>query len=197
MALFYLVRHGTNDLLPKALAARLPHVHLNEAGREEARRVALVLERKGIQRLVSSPMERARETAEPLAQQLQLPVEISPDVNEIDFGGWSGKTMQELSLMKEWALFNSYRSGTRIPGGETMLEAQARVVHRLEKLGREQPNGTFAVFSHGDPIKAALAYFLGVPLDLFTRIEISTGSYSALRLEDWGPQVLAVNVKPE
>jgi probable phosphomutase (TIGR03848 family) len=197
MATFYLVRHGSNDVLGKALAARLPNVHLNAQGREEARRVARALSGKGIQRIFSSPLERATETAEALAEKLGLPVEVNEKIHEIDFGDWSGRSMAELESLPGWKLFNSYRSGTRIPGGETMLEIQSRVVAFLERLRTQEPDGRFAIFSHGDPIKTAIAYYLGVPLDLFTRIEISPGSYSVLRLEQWGPQILGVNVCPE
>ncbi len=196
MAFFYLVRHGSNDVLGKALAARLPNIHLNAQGREEARRTAEVLKDKGIHRVISSPMERARETAGALAERLGLRVEIDESVNEIAFGDWSGKTMTELESLPGWKLFNSYRSGTRAPNGELMIETQLRVVRLLEDLRTKEPSGTFAIFSHGDPIKLAIAYYLGVPFDLFTRLEISPGSYSVLRLEDWGPQVLAVNVCP-
>lgn len=196
MGLFYLVRHGSNDVLGKALAARLPNIHLNAQGREEARRTAEALKTKGITRVISSPMERARETAGALAERLGLRVEIEDAVNEIAFGDWSGREMAELEALPGWKLFNSYRSGTRIPNGELMIETQTRVIGLLEKLRTHQPDETFAIFSHGDPIKLAIAYYLGVPLDLFTRIEISPAAYSTLRLEEWGPQILAVNVCP-
>jgi broad specificity phosphatase PhoE len=194
MAHFYLVRHGSNDVLGKALAARLPNIHLNAEGRDEARRTADALKTKGIIRIISSPMERATETAAALAERLNLCVEVHEDVNEIAFGDWSGRPMAELESLPRWKLFNAYRSGTRIPKGELMIETQCRVIRLLEALRTKEPDGVFAIFSHGDPIKLALAYYLGVPLDLFTRIEISPGSYSLLRLEEWGPQILAVNV---
>src|SRR5690242_5673996 len=127
MAFFYLVRHGSNDVLGKALAARLPNIHLNAQGREEARRTAEALKAKGIHRVISSPMERARETAGALAERLGLRVEIAESVNEIAFGDWSGKTMTELESLPGWKLFNSYRSGTRAPNGELMIETQLRV----------------------------------------------------------------------
>jgi probable phosphoglycerate mutase len=197
MSDFYFIRHGSNDYLGKALAGRLPEVHLNAQGRAEAERVATILATKGIQRIISSPLERSRQTAEPLAQRLKLPIEISEQIHEIDFGDWAGKTLKKLEASEEWALFNSYRSGTRIPNGETMLETQSRMIGFLEQLRRESPEKTIALFSHGDPIKAVFAYYLGTPLDLFTRIEISPGSYSILRLERWGPQILAINRVPE
>jgi probable phosphoglycerate mutase len=196
MAYFYLVRHGSNDVLGKALAARLPDIHLNAQGREEARRTAEALKEKGITRVISSPMERARETAGALAERLGVRIEVDEGVNEIAFGDWSGKSMAELESSTGWKLFNSYRSGTRIPNGELMIETQCRVIRLLEDLRTKEPDGVFAIFSHGDPIKLAIAYYLGVPLDLFTRLEISPGSYSVLRLEEWGPQILAINVCP-
>lgn len=196
MAIYYLVRHGFNDVLGKALAGRMPEVHLNRQGREEAALVAAELSSKGIQRIISSPLERARETAAPLAERLGLPIEINEHFLEINFGNWTGRAMVELASSPGWKLFNAYRSGVRIPNGETMIEVQSRVVAGLEKLRAEQPDGVFAIFSHGDPIKLAIAYYLGIPLDLFTRLETSTACYSVLRLEDEGPQILGVNICP-
>src|SRR5437868_4402016 len=144
MAIFYLVRHGSNDVLGKALAARLPNVNLNPQGREEARRTAEALKSKGITRVISSPLERAYQTAGALAERIAVKVEIDQDVHEISFGDWSGKSMAELESLPEWKLFNAYRSEIRIPNGETMLEAQSRVVRSLQRLRNEEPGGTFA-----------------------------------------------------
>ena len=196
MADVYFVRHGSNDYLGRALAGRLKNVRLNSQGRAEAEQAAALLAKLGIQRIISSPLERAIETAEPLAQKTGLKIEISSEIIEINFGDWTGKTMKELEADVSWKDFNTYRSGTRIPNGETMLEAQTRMIAFLERLTSENANQTVALFSHGDPIKSVFAYYLGIPLDLFTRIEISPGSYSILRLESWGPQILAINRLP-
>jgi probable phosphomutase (TIGR03848 family) len=200
MPLLYLVRHGSNDYLGKGLAGRLPGVCLNEKGRAEAARIAETLSSAGIQRIFSSPLDRCRQTAEPLAQRLSLSIEYSDEILEVDFGDWSGKSLTELDASDQWKLWNTYRSGTRAPNGETILEIQARMVAFLEKLTREArstsaPN-TFAIFSHGDPIRAALCHYLGIPLDFLTRLEVSPGSYSILRLEPSGPEVLAINRLP-
>jgi broad specificity phosphatase PhoE len=193
----YLVRHGTNDYLAKALlAGRLPNVHLNDEGRTEAERLSTTLTTAGIQRIFSSPLERALQTAEPTAKHLGLQIEIAPEILEINFGDWTGKSLRDLERDPAWKNFNLYRSGTRIPNGETMLEAQTRMIAFLEKLHRENPNQTVALFSHGDPIKSVFSYYLGIPLDLFTRMEITPGSYSILRLETWSPQILAINRLP-
>ena len=193
----YLVRHGSNDYLAKSLlAGRSPEVHLNEQGKAEAERVANTFSNIGIQRIFSSPLERALETAEPTAKRLGLEIEIAPEILEINFGDWTGRSLRELDRDPAWKNFNSYRSGTRIPNGETMLESQSRMVGFIEKILRDNPSQTVALFSHGDPIKSVLAYYLGIPLDLFTRIEISPGSYSILRLQPWGPQIVAINRVP-
>jgi len=193
----YLVRHGSNDYLAKSLlAGRSPEVHLNEQGQAEAERLANSLSNARIQRIFSSPLERAVQTAEPTAKRLSLEIEISSEILEINFGDWTGRSLRELDRDPAWKNFNLYRSGTRIPTGETMLESQSRMVSFIEKLFRENPNRTIALFSHGDPIKSVFAYYLGIPLDLFTRIEISPGSYSILRLQPWGPQIVAINRLP-
>ena len=196
MATFYLVRHGTNDWLGKGLAGRLPNVHLNELGRAEAERLAAVLARKNIHRIVSSPMERARETAQPLARELGLEVELLEAVTEVDFGEWTGRTLTELNSIPAWGRFNTFRSGTRIPKGESMIEVQQRMVLALETLRRTSPGQNIAIFSHGDPIRSALVYYLGMPLDLLVRLEVSPGSYSILTVEGWGAEILAINRLP-
>jgi len=196
MALFYLVRHGNNDFLGKILAGRLPRVSLNDDGRSEATWIANILSRCRVQRIISSPLERCLETAAPLAQRLSLPVEVSSEILEVDFGDWTGAKMEELKTYEQWARFNTYRSGTRPPNGESVTEVQARMVGFLEKLSRQLPSQTFAIFSHGDPIRAVLCYYLGMPLDFLTRLEVSPGSYSVLRLEPWGVEVLVINRLP-
>lgn len=193
MSTFYLIRHGLNDYLGRALAGTLPGVHLNDEGRRQAERLAELLAPRGISRVYSSPLERAVETAEPLARKLGLKIERSDDFLEVQVNGWSGLSMDELGRLPEWKLFNSFRSGTRAPGGELMIETQCRFVAGLQRLRAEFPRETIAITSHADPIKSALAYYLGVPLDLFHRIEISPASYSILKIEEYGPEILGIN----
>jgi broad specificity phosphatase PhoE len=137
-------------------------------------------------------LERARETAEPLGQRLGLSIEISNDLLEVDFGDWNGATLAQLEGNSQWTRFNKFRSGTRIPDGETMLEIQRRMIGAMEgwRCGKEK---TIALFSHGDPIRCVLVYYLGMPIDFLTRLEISPGSHSVLKIEDWGAEILGVN----
>jgi broad specificity phosphatase PhoE len=196
VSLFYLIRHGSNDWIGKKIAGRLPHLHLNAQGKQQAARLAVALKAAGIQRLISSPMERARETAQPLADALDVPVEISNEINEFDFGLWAGEELVSLDAKAEWQRFNSFRSAARAPEGESMLEVQARFTNFLHSLHNQDPEGRFALFGHADPIRTVLCYYLGMPLDFYYRLEISPGSYSVLKLNQYQPEVLGINLIP-
>jgi probable phosphoglycerate mutase len=140
-----------------------------------------------------SPITRAQETGQPLAEQFGLPVHICDDIQELNYGDWTGRTLGELCPLEQWKQWNSFRSGTRIPNGETMLEIQARMVSQMQRLREHHANEVVALVSHGDVIKAAVAYCLGIPLDMFQRIEISPVSVSVVGIADYGPWVLCVN----
>ncbi|MGV3771534.1 MAG: histidine phosphatase family protein [Verrucomicrobiales bacterium] len=193
MTLFYLIRHGTNDYLPGRLAGRSPGVSLNVEGNAQAAKLAECLKSREIHKIFSSPLERARETAEPFAKAKHLPIEVTPEVLEIDFGDWTGRQIDELNQVQQWNLFNSFRAGTKIPNGELMVEAQFRMVRFVERCKKEFAEQTIAIFSHGDPIKLTLAHYLGIPIDLFTRIEISPASFSILGVDDYSARVFTIN----
>ncbi len=189
----HLVRHGEVHNPRGVLYGRLPDYHLSEAGVEMARRVALRLKGRDIVHLASSPMERAQETAQPLAEQLGLEIQIHAGVGEIQFGEWTGRTIKELADSPIWTNIQRFPSGTRIPGGETLREMQNRVVDALEALRAAHPNDIIAIFAHADVVKAMVAHYLGVHLDLFQRIIISPASVSIVSVGDSGPHVLCVN----
>jgi probable phosphoglycerate mutase len=192
---FYLIRHAENDWVGKRIAGWLPEVHLNEQGRAQAEVLAERLARSGIGAIYSSPLERAVETAAPLARRLGLEVQTSDAIGEVHFGDWTGCDLAALEADPRWRWFNTFRSGARIPGGELMIETQTRFVAELERLRDREPGGTVAVVSHGDPIKAALAHYAGIQLDLFHRLEISPASVSVVVLEEWGPRLLRINAE--
>lgn len=192
---FLLVRHAVHGLLPHTLAGRTPGVELSGEGRAQADRLAtrLAEEFPQISVILSSPRERARQTAEPLAASLGLPVETEPAWDELDYGGWTGRRFEELAADPRWHQWNAHRAGATVPGGETMLMMQARVVTALDRWRVRQPGGTVAVFSHAEPIRGALLHALGIPPDLFWRLEISPASLSVLTLDEGGPRVLRLN----
>jgi probable phosphoglycerate mutase len=193
MTTFLLIRHGETDELGKALSGRRPGVRLNAPGRRQAEQLAARLAGEGLAAVYSGPLERVQETARPLAERLGLEVQTAPELDEIDLGEWSGQSFEALAGRDDWRLFNAVRSCTRAPCGELMLEVQARAVAFLQRLCGERPGAAVAVVSHSDVIKAVLAYYLGVPLDLAQRLEISPASVSVLALAEEGPRVLCVN----
>ena len=193
MTTFLLIRHGLNDFVGKAIAGRRPGTHLNAEGRAQAEDLAERLAGVGLSAIYSSPMERARETAEPLSKRLKRPVEIEPGLHEWDCGALTGKTMAELAEDTGWKTFHEYRLGSRLPDGELAIEVQARFVTAMERLRHAHPDQTVALFSHADPIKAALFYYLGITLDNLSRLDIQPASISAIQLSDQDAKVLYVN----
>jgi probable phosphomutase (TIGR03848 family) len=192
MSCFLFVRHATHDLLTRGvIAGRTPGVHLNPVGRKQAEAIAERLSILPIDTIYCSPLERACETAGPLASKLQLPVQIAEQFNEIDFGDWTNRPFAELDAVPEWQQWNWFRSGAIAPHGESMLQVQARAVAKISELSTR--HSFVAVFTHGDLIRAVLAHFLGVPLDLFQRIEIDPGSASVVDLGTCSVRVRVVN----
>lgn len=182
MTNFLFIRHAAHDYLGRAIAGRLAGVHLNERGCAQAEHLAEKLSLLPIDAVFSGPLERARETAEPIARQFNLPIQIAEEFTEIEFGDWTDRAFANLNDVSEWRHFNTFRSSTAPPNGELMLEVQTRVLRKLSEL-RVQ-HSFVAIVSHGDAIRATLAHFLGVPLDLFQRIEIDPASLSLVECGD-------------
>lgn len=193
MTRFLLIRHATTDAVGKRLSGRMNGVHLNEAGKAQAQKLAEQVSGLDISAIYSSPLERAIETAKPLAKAFNLSVIANNDFLEIDFGEFTNSTFEGLELKPAFKLFNAFRSGTRIPGGEMMIEAQARITSGLQKIYVQHPNKTVAVVSHSDLIKSAIAYYTGIHLDMFQRIEISPASVSIVELYEETARITAVN----
>jgi broad specificity phosphatase PhoE len=185
MTNFLLIRHAQCDHVGKSIAGRLPGIHLNEAGRWAAERLADRLDGVALAGLYSSPLERAVETARPIGLRQQLPVQTLEELNEIDFGDWTGRPLAELDQLPDWRHFNSFRSGSRIPGGENMAEVLSRALQAIDRLRRLHPDSgeTIGVVSHGDVLRLLIAHALGSSPDLMQRLELSPASLSILELE--------------
>jgi probable phosphomutase (TIGR03848 family) len=190
-----LVRHGTTSTTGHVLPGRAPGLHLAETGVEQAVVVAErigALARKPVA-LYVSPLERARETAKPIASALGLRALAERGLLECDFGTWTGKKLSVLRRKPEWKSVQHSPSTFRFPEGESFIEMQTRMWATLEKLAARHRNRTVVVVSHADTIKAAVTYAQGVPLDLFQRTVISPCSISAIAFTDHSPVVLSVN----
>lgn len=193
MTVFHLLRHGEHNVQGRICAGRMPGVVLSAHGRAEAEAAARKLAGLGIAAIYASPMERTRETAEIVGSRLSLPVTILDDLAELDFGEWTGLTFDEVRKHPRWPEWATHRSLSCIPGGETMRQVQRRVVEAIMEMRQQHPSDSVVVVSHGDVIRAALVFALGMPLDFYARIEVATASLSTMRIDANGVRVIAVN----
>lgn len=194
MTSFLLIRHGENNFVGKRLAGHLPGVHLNEKGRKQAEIIAGALKNAPVKAIYSSPLERAVETAQPLATALDLPINFLPGLAEINYGTWQGKTTRQLHHLKAWKTVMEKASEMRFPQGESFVEAQERLVNAIEEIKHaSEKNDLVACFSHCDSIRLLLAHYLDIPLDEFHRLNIDTASISLLHLGEGRPALQFMN----
>lgn len=192
LALF--VRHGQTPTTGASLPGRAPGLHLAEAGVAQADAAAARIGALGsVSAVYSSPMERTRETAAPIARACKLRVRKAPGLIECDFGDWTGRKLAQLRKRREWRTVQRYPSGFRFPGGESFAEMQSRAVDTVHDLVAAHPGQTIVAVSHADVIKAIVAAATGTHLDLFQRIVVSPCSITAVLYTSEGPIVLTVN----
>jgi len=196
VTVFHLLRHGEHALQGRLVAGRTPGIGLSARGRGDIESVAERLAGTGIAAVYASPLDRTRETAEIIARRLALPVTICDDLNELDFGEWTGSTFDQVRLDPRWPAWSTHRSIASIPGGETMRQVQRRVIEALLEMQHVHPDDSIVVVSHGDVIRAALVFVLGMPLDFYGRVEVATASISTVRIDDAGMRVISVNERP-
>jgi probable phosphomutase (TIGR03848 family) len=187
-----LVRHGQTPTTGDVLPGRAKGLHLSDKGREQAELAAARVPNTA-KAVYASPLERAKETAAPIAKRLGLRVATDKGLLECDFGDWTGGKLKQLAKTPEWKTVQRYPSGFRFPNGESFREMQTRIVDALKRLADEHAGETIVCVSHADPIKAAVADALGTHLDLFQRIVISPCSITTISYGDGGPMVLGVN----
>jgi broad specificity phosphatase PhoE len=193
-ATLILVRHAAHIHLNVILSGRTPGVPLSEAGRAQAARLAARLTARGVDAVQASPLDRARKTAAAIAAAAELSVEVTDGLQEIDFGEWTGCRFDELTGDPAWETWNARRGTARPPGGESMAEAQARIVAHLDATARAHDGAMVVLVSHADMIRAAVAHALGLELDNLLRFDIDPASATTLT---WGDGWARVNVLNE
>lgn len=189
------MRHGATPTTGKILPGRAPGLHLSDTGKAQAEAVAGrlgQLERRPIA-VYSSPLERARETAAPIARALGVRVRTEQGLLEADIGEWTGTSLRRAMRKREWAVVQRWPAGFRFPGGESFAELSARATDAVLRLAAAHRGDTVVAVSHADTIRAIVATAAGVPLDLLQRFSIGTCSVSAIRYHASGPQILCLN----
>lgn len=196
MKLIYLVRHGQNSMVGKRLAGWLPDVHLNDVGQAQARALAerMAAQKGSIHALYSSPLDRTIQTAQPLAEVLELEIQPLEGVAEVRYGEWEGQSIEELAKLELWKVVQGFPSAMRFPGGERMRDVQMRGVAAVEEVAaRLDEKQSAIIVSHADVIKAIVAHYAGVHFDLFQRLVISPASITVIGLEANAPRLLCMN----
>jgi probable phosphomutase (TIGR03848 family) len=199
MTLVYLIRHAQNEyIVEKKLPGWLPGIHLNDSGVAQANAVANALAKIRIAAVYSSPLERAIETAEPIADVKGLDVIPRPGLGEVRCGRWQGKSLKTLRRYKLWKIIQHTPSLAKFPEGESFTEAQSRIVAEIESLRMKhsKPKETIICVSHSDTIKLAIAHYLGLPLDMFQRLTIEPASISILSVGKSYIRLVRLNATP-
>jgi probable phosphoglycerate mutase len=181
------------DAIGKFLAGRTPGIHLNVQGKSQAAILAKRLSGVDLACVFSSPLERTVETAEPIAQDHELPLSVDNRLIEIDYGEWTGKSFDQLSEDKRWHVYNNAKETTRIPGGEYLFEMQTRMVSVVVDLNRRFDNSIIALVGHADPIKFAAGFFCGIPPYYMGRFTIDPASISIFSLTGHSPSLVTLN----
>ena len=177
-----LVRHGHTAAIGTRLVGRLPGIALTSIGHAQAQRLAVRLEGTRLSALYSSPLERALDTARPLADSAGIEIRQCSGLTELDFGDWTGQTFDELERLPKWHRFNAARGSAQVPGGESAADVQKRAVHAIEAIASRHGGETVAAFTHGDIIRSILLHYAGMPLGRIEAFEISPASITALSL---------------
>jgi len=198
MPLLLLIRHGENEFVKTGkLAGQLPGVHLNERGRKQAAELAEALKQVPVKAIYSSSLERAVETAEPIAAGRKLEIQLRPQLMDNDIGKWQGRTLKQLSRLKKWKIVQHAPSRFTFPEGESFLETQTRIASTLNEIAASHKSKDIvAVVFHADPIKLAVAHYLGMPLDHFQRLGCDTASVTVLYVSETSAHLIKLNQKP-
>ena len=194
MARLLLIRHAPTAETGTRLTGRLAGVGLDAKGVEAAERLAAALADVALAAIYTSPLRRCQETARIVAAAKAIRPVQRRALIEVDYGEWTGRTLTSLQRTKLWRSVAITPSRVRFPGGESLVEVQARAAEACGALAAAHVGATIALVTHGDVIRTALAHYLGLPLDLYHRVMVAPASVSVIELPASGPpRVPAVN----
>ena len=188
-----LIRHAAHARQGRDLVGRLPGVALGEAGRADVARLAGLVAGWPVTAVYSSPLERARETAAPIAEALDLEVRVDESLNEIDFGEWTGAGFEALENDPRWGVWNRERAAATPPGGEPMAAVRERTAAQVARWREDHPDETVLAVSHADVIKAFVCNVLDLSLDRHGSFDVDTASLTTLIAWEGGGKVVRLN----
>lgn len=189
----HLVRHGAHELIDRVLVGRLEGVPLSEEGRRQARTLTRKFGARRVTCLYTSPRQRARETADIIAEALGVTPEVTTRLDEINFGNWTGRSFRDLDADPTWRYWNEARGRARPPGGESMAEAQARALRYISEVHRARPGSTIVMVTHAEIIRAVVLHCLAWPLDAWRGVEIVPASVTTLDIRPSGSALVSLD----
>lgn len=197
MALLLLVRHGQTDENVSGRISGQGPAPLNGRGQEQAKLAAEVLAPLKVNRLISSPVARAWQTATVLDERLKLGIEEEPDLREVGYGDWEGKTFQMVRGENAFKLALNDPINAVFPNGESLVSVQQRSVRVAEAVRQGAAQDVVVLVSHGDVIRMLVAHYLGMSFNDYRRVTIDNGAISVIELFDSWIRVKAVNFVPQ
>jgi broad specificity phosphatase PhoE len=192
----HLVRHAAYDVIDRILVGRNPGVQLSALGLRQAQALAQRFASENLAAVQSSPQTRARQTAQPIADAHGLPIEIVPEMDELALGEWTGRSFAELEEDPAWRRWNEQRGTACPPQGESMRDAQARVLAHLAQMASRYEGRAVVIVSHAEPIRAAILHYAGRSLDEFNSMQVGPASVTELALHEWGAEINQASEPP-
>ena len=197
MAILILVRHVEHVLQNEVLLGRTHDAPFTERGKEQLALVAESLRHEHVTAIHSSPRRRALDTAAAIAANHEMPVEMREELDELNYGEWSGRRIHELARDPQWRRWNKRRSAWRPPNGESMRDLQARMLRYAAEVGGADSADTIVAVTHAEPIRVLLLYVAGIPIDDFMRIDVDPGGVTRIKLvSDAGQPQLRLEAIP-
>jgi probable phosphoglycerate mutase len=199
VTLVLLVRHGLTATTGSVLTGWTPGIPLDERGRQQAGALAARLVPLPLDAIITSPLERCRQTADAIAaigEGRPQPVQQDERFGECHYGDWTGQPLKRLAREPLWRVVQAHPGAARFPGedGESILDMQHRAVSAIrdwnQRLGAK---ATYLICSHGDVIKSVIADSLGMHIDMLQRIQVDPCSLTAIRFTPLRPFVLRMN----
>jgi ribonuclease H / adenosylcobalamin/alpha-ribazole phosphatase len=193
MPKLYLVRHAEHSDFGHRLTGRRRDVALTWRGRCQAAALGDRLRREAIRAIHASPCIRATETADAISHRVHVPVQLAEELDEIDFGDWTGSSFDELAGHPQWHCWNASRGSTCPPGGETMAAATARIRSFSEAALTGGETSAVVFVTHADMIRGYVCCLLGMPVDNLLRFEIDPASVTTIGFHAGVARLLGLN----
>ena len=195
MTTVLLVRHGLTATTGHTLTGWTPGISLDDRGQQQAAAIAERLKNLPLDAIVTSPLDRCRQTAQAIADERDKPdVTVDERVGECRYGDWTGQPLKKLAKDPLWRVVQAHPSAVTFPGGESMPDVQHRSVAAIRdwnaRLGKD---AAYLICSHGDVIKAIVADSLGLHLDQSQRIQVDPCSLTVIRYTPLRPFLIRLN----